>query len=582
MKKTTLLKSMFLLCALIVGSTCAWADAKQSWDLATATYSSSTESLVTWSSTNVTFTAEKNGGTSVNNYLGGTGDYTHTRLYNKNLLTFTPLNSATITSIVITTTGSSYTDEITGGTKTNCAASAKDAVVTITPTSGTSACSVKLSGTTRITKVDVNYTGGSDAETATASFSVSTAFISIGDKYTNTLTTSPDGLAVSYSTEDSDIATINSSTGQVTGIDEGIVTITASWVEQTVSATKYAAGSQTYVLYVGKVIEDGVFDFTGYQNYGSGVALSTSTSTYQAKDGYVFTAGKITLTTSGDDSKYFAWYPINDDKNELRFYTNTSYTLAAPDGYVITNVAFTGKQNVEKMTVSTGTLSGNNTASTWTGRSQTVKFTRGSGNPGYYTITVNYEPVSVSGTISASGWNTFSCEYPLDLSTISGGTAYYASAAEGSTVTLTTTTAKVPAGEGLMIKGTLGETFTIEVATSGTAISGNKLIGLPTGGTVAKDNHNYVFGWSDPADPGFYLVNDKEPNLAAGKAYLHADNLTVGARLSIDFGEGDVTAINKVEAAKQNAGEYYNLSGQRVAQPTKGLYIVNGRKVVIK
>ena len=29
-------------------------------------------------------------------------------------------------------------------------------------------------------------------------------------------------------------------------------------------------------------------------------------------------------------------------------------------------------------------------------------------------------------------------------------------------------------------------------------------------------------------------------------------------------------------------GEYYNLAGQRVAQPTKGLYIINGRKVVIK
>ena len=188
-----------------------------------------------------------------------------------------------------------------------------------------------------------------------------------------------------------------------------------------------------------------------------------------------------------------------------------------------------------------------------------------------------------SGTISASGWNTFSCASPLDLSTISGGTAYYASAAEGSTVTLTTTTAKVPAGEGLMIKGTPGETFTIEVATSGTAISGNKLIGLPYGGTVTKNNHNYVFGWSDPASPGFYFISNTstEPALAAGKSYLHAD-ADLSARLFIDFGEGDVTAINKVEAAKQNVGEFYNLAGQRVAQPTKGLYIVNGKKVIVK
>ena len=32
----------------------------------------------------------------------------------------------------------------------------------------------------------------------------------------------------------------------------------------------------------------------------------------------------------------------------------------------------------------------------------------------------------------------------------------------------------------------------------------------------------------------------------------------------------------------QTDGEFYNLAGQRVAQPTKGLYIVNGKKVVIK
>ena len=44
------------------------------------------------------------------------------------------------------------------------------------------------------------------------------------------------------------------------------------------------------------------------------------------------------------------------------------------------------------------------------------------------------------------------------------------------------------------------------------------------------------------------------------------------------------TAIQSV-AAKQSkaaANEYFNLAGQRVAQPTKGLYIVNGKTVVIK
>jgi hypothetical protein len=45
----------------------------------------------------------------------------------------------------------------------------------------------------------------------------------------------------------------------------------------------------------------------------------------------------------------------------------------------------------------------------------------------------------------------------------------------------------------------------------------------------------------------------------------------------------DATAISTVKAEKTvAAGEYFNLAGQRVAQPTQGLYIVNGKKVIVK
>ena len=45
----------------------------------------------------------------------------------------------------------------------------------------------------------------------------------------------------------------------------------------------------------------------------------------------------------------------------------------------------------------------------------------------------------------------------------------------------------------------------------------------------------------------------------------------------------NATAISTVKAEKTvAAGEYFNLAGQRVAQPTQGLYIVNGKKVIVK
>ena len=50
-----------------------------------------------------------------------------------------------------------------------------------------------------------------------------------------------------------------------------------------------------------------------------------------------------------------------------------------------------------------------------------------------------------------------------------------------------------------------------------------------------------------------------------------------------DFNMDDETGVNEVRGQKEEVrGDFYNLAGQRVAQPTKGLYIQNGKKIVIK
>ena len=77
---------------------------------------------------------------------------------------------------------------------------------------------------------------------------------------------------------------------------------------------------------------------------------------------------------------------------------------------------------------------------------------------------------------------------------------------------------------------------------------------------------------------GFILVKSGT-SIPAGKAYL---NIVASGREFIGFGDEDATGI---EAVKQNAkadNQYFNLAGQRVTQPTKGLYIVNGKKVIVK
>ena len=68
--------------------------------------------------------------------------------------------------------------------------------------------------------------------------------------------------------------------------------------------------------------------------------------------------------------------------------------------------------------------------------------------------------------------------------------------------------------------------------------------------------------------------------LDANKAYL-AVPATVEAREGFVFGD-ETTGINNVNANVNENQEVYDLQGRRVAQPTKGLYIVNGKKVLVK
>ena len=97
---------------------------------------------------------------------------------------------------------------------------------------------------------------------------------------------------------------------------------------------------------------------------------------------------------------------------------------------------------------------------------------------------------------------------------------------------------------------------------------------------------NYVL-----SDNTLYPVGSKAATVNAYRAYFKlADDaeVTEGAKsrliISVDGENGEATGIDAVEIAADKAvgGEIYNLAGQRVAQPTNGIYIVNGKKVLIK
>ena len=63
-----------------------------------------------------------------------------------------------------------------------------------------------------------------------------------------------------------------------------------------------------------------------------------------------------------------------------------------------------------------------------------------------------------------------------------------------------------------------------------------------------------------------------------GKAYLVVPEVVTARNLDID---GDVTGIKNIKVGAED-NVYYDLQGRRVLYPTKGLYIVNGKKVIMK
>ena len=70
--------------------------------------------------------------------------------------------------------------------------------------------------------------------------------------------------------------------------------------------------------------------------------------------------------------------------------------------------------------------------------------------------------------------------------------------------------------------------------------------------------------------------------LSPGKVYVEAPAAATARDFLAFAFDNETTAIESVVKTHKVDGQYFNLAGQRVAQPTKGLYIVNGMKVVIK
>ncbi len=179
---------------------------------------------------------------------------------------------------------------------------------------------------------------------------------------------------------------------------------------------------------------------------------------------------------------------------------------------------------------------------------------------------------TVALTVGSLGWSTYYSPVALDFSSVSGLSAYTAAFDSEGTVTLTAVS-QIPAETPVVLSGTAG-TYTVPILTSASAVSSNELSGTLTG--VIAGSSNYVLAAIDDATVGFVLVTEGV-GIPAGKAYFAASSASRAF-----YTIGSTTAVQTIRQADTDCGQLFDLQGRQVVSPTKGIYVKDGKKLIIK
>lgn len=214
-----------------------------------------------------------------------------------------------------------------------------------------------------------------------------------------------------------------------------------------------------------------------------------------------------------------------------------------------------------------------------------------------YTPVAKYANVTFNRTL-VEGWNGL--VLPFDMTVDEAKDAFNATAVkdlgsvtsgENGAVLNFVDAAEIKAGRPFMLKAAAGTSYTINnvlltddaLQTVQKASDGNAAVYTFTG-TYA--------GTTDLTNVTFFLINGTKyyyhtagvnsSSAKAFRAYFVNETPTAhNSRVSFNFGDDTTTGIEAL-STKALGGEVYNLNGQKVEKAQKGLYIVNGKKVVIK
>lgn len=179
-------------------------------------------------------------------------------------------------------------------------------------------------------------------------------------------------------------------------------------------------------------------------------------------------------------------------------------------------------------------------------------------------------------TVGEAKWATLVSAYDVTLP--DEFKAYVVTDMEGDAITLEEVTTALKGGVPYLInapetQGTYEMTQTTEAPAPTTNLL--KISDAETEGT-SEESNVYVLAYKEEG-VGFYRWTGGL--LGAGRVYLLGDDSASSNFYGFDDG---TTGLKSIENEIMKMENYYDLSGRRVVKPTKGIYIVNGKKVIVK
>lgn len=472
---------------------------------------------------------------------------------------------------------------------------------------------VTNANSTQFSKIEI-YKAGPTKTATTLDFGFTTKSVNINEKFTApaTLKTGETAIsgAVTYTSSNSKVATVNKTTGEVSALVAGTTKITATYA----GTSEYQGATAFYELtVVDPNAAEVTFDFTDPTTLGYSNIVTTN-----LKVGDKFVKEPISLTNTKNGSTQTRLFKSTSGFY-LGVYQEGQMELSAADGYAITGISFTkdGKTLKINGVLANADWSGNAKSlilSVDAGKAgtkiktMTVSFTKTAATPSL-SLDENAETsvtekalkdantagsaydVKLARTLTANVWNTICLPFDVTAEQIadvlkSAGNVkeYDREDASKQTIYFKDATTMV-AGKPYLIKPTESAKELVFKGVKITEYSASSSLGNDYGVCGTFVPYKLSTDGTDlflKTDGKFYVPAEGKETMKGFRAFFIVPNNTAAAALNLSF--GDATGINGVAADAEKNVKVYNVNGQYVGTSLealpKGLYIVGGKKVL--